>query len=225
MLMSSFFFRHGTVESSLSECEYRTAAIGCGDSNNKGAGVTCVYRTTEGATPKSPAGDVGSDAQGSNSGTYIGLAVGCVLFVVCVSVIVVCFLKRHKRQDKPTPTATLHPSAGSQQHSNTRQIPAPSAGGEVDDHYYSSAKLDTTKPSDPPEDSVYTYADAPRGGANNRPPNTDFFMIEEGGNSMGSPQQPAIESEYAYADPTQLREESPDETEGWVENIVYVAGP
>ncbi|XP_038057830.1 uncharacterized protein LOC119729289 [Patiria miniata] len=347
----------------------------------------------DGTTADSTAGDGGFDYQGSNSGTYIGLALGCVLFVVCASLIVVCLLKRHKRQDK----AALQPSAGFQQHSavydnsqgsnhlkmgelhsqaekaapkpaddsaeyaycavegrnleveagyvaphpspvktpqehpvSSKQKPSsefagkianpyhleldrkiaqdekrpkseteyddahylklqldspkpvttdqvaggtdyftveergdlvengqyttgvvgekatikpagkpkqtsdPSDEDDVDDHYYSYAKPDTANNSDPPEDNVYTYADAPREGANNRPPNTDYFMIEEGGNSMGSPlynagekgaKQPATESEYAYADPTQLREESPDETEGWVENIVYVAGP
>ncbi|XP_038057831.1 uncharacterized protein LOC119729290 [Patiria miniata] len=335
----------------------------------------------DGTTIISTAGDGGSDARGgSNPGAYIGLALGCVLFVVCASIIVVCLLKRHKRQDKPTVPAAFQSSAGFQQHSavydnsqgsnhlkmrelgnsqaekaapkpaddsaeyaycavegrnleveagyvapnpspvktpqehpvSSKQKPsnelagkianpcyleldgkiapddkAPTSGPEsddayyfklqpdspkpvttdqvaggtdyftveeggdlvdngqyttgvvgekatpeppgnpddVDDHYYSYAKPDTTKQSDPPEDDVYTYADAPIDSTNNLPPNTDYFMIEEGGNSMGSPQQPATESEYAYADPTQLREESPDETEGWVENIVYAAGP
>ncbi|XP_022092671.1 uncharacterized protein LOC110980363 [Acanthaster planci] len=99
---------------------------------------------------------------------------------------------------------------------------------------------------------VYTYADVPRLGAPatgiDRPPNADYFMIEEQENSMGAPLynagearptistketknagcQPAAmnrETEYATADDSNLCTGSAEETEGWVENIVYVPGP
>ncbi|XP_038056146.1 uncharacterized protein LOC119728146 [Patiria miniata] len=52
----------------------------------------------DGTTTQSTARDGGLDVRGgSNAGAYIVLAVGCVVFVVCTSVIVVCLLKRHKR--------------------------------------------------------------------------------------------------------------------------------
>ncbi|XP_038061218.1 uncharacterized protein LOC119731961 [Patiria miniata] len=332
----------------------------------------------DGTTTESSAGDGGFDTRnGSNAGTYIGLAIGCVLIVVCAIVVVVCLLKRHKRQDKET-TATLRPSVGFQQHSvvyensqgpnhlmmqdlgqavpdsaddsaeytycavgervNTESsvryatgavgeraepgytAPNPSpvkkprehlvlseqkpgrkvagnvaipsyleldggvapedgaesdnsyyfklqpgspdpvtpervhggtdyftveAGGvlvdngqyttgdDVDDHYYSFAKLETTTTSDPQEDDVYAYPDAPTEGAN-KPPNADYSMIEEGSNSTGSPPykasekgcvHPEMESEYAYVDTSQRYDESTGETEGWVENIAYASFP
>ncbi|XP_022092685.1 uncharacterized protein LOC110980370 [Acanthaster planci] len=53
----------------------------------------------------------------SHLGKYIGLALGCILFIVCACFIVFCLLKRHPRGKHNGSTAASQPSGGFEQNS------------------------------------------------------------------------------------------------------------